>query len=223
MGKRTWGGLALLMVVVAAFVLARRLFPEAETLTRWAEDFLPGGIGGGTVYVLAVGVLMAFAVPRQLVGFVGGCAFGVLPGALLSTLGATLGCMMTFTAARRWGRSRLERRYGDKAVGINAALVRHPFLIALLVRLFPSGNNWLCTVAAGVSRIPARPFFLGSCLGYFPQNFIFSLLGSGMRVDAGWRMGLALVLFCVAGGLAWRLCKRYGAQAAFRPCHEPDA
>lgn len=221
--KGTWGGLALLLALVVAFAFWRRLIPEAETLTLWARDFLPGGVGGGVVYVFAVAVLMALAVPRQLAGFVGGCVFGALPGALLSTLGATLGCMAAFTAARRWGRSRFERRYGNKTAGINAALRAHPFLIALLVRLFPSGNNWLCTVAAGVSRIPARPFFLGSCLGYFPQNFVFSLLGSGVRMGAGWRVGLALALLCVAGSLAWRLCKRYGAQSAFRPCHEPDA
>lgn len=223
MDKRAWRGLALLLALVAACAFLRKLAPEAETMIRWARDFLPGGVGGGVVYVFAVAVLLALAVPRQVAGFVGGCVFGVLPGALLSTLGATLGCMAAFAAARRWGRSRFERRYGDKTAGINAALSKHPFLIALMVRLFPSGNNWLCTVAAGVSRIPARPFFLGSCLGYFPQNLIFSLLGSGMRMGAGWRMGLALALLCATGALAWLLYKRYGVQSAFRPCHEPDA
>lgn len=220
--KEAWRALALLVgLLLAAFALLRWLAPGADTLSRWTEAYLPAGVWGWAAYVAASSLLMSLAVPRQAVSFVGGCAFGALPGALLSTLGATLGCMIVFGASRCLGRSFVERRYGGRARKLNAVLVRHPFLLAFALRLFPSGNNWLSSLLAGVSRIPSLPFFLGSCLGYLPQNIIFSLLGSGMRIDMPWRTGLGLVLLGLSCVLAAWLYKRYGA--FLRPCQGRDA
>ena len=81
----------------------------------------------------------------------------------------------------------------------------------ILIRLFPSGNNLVFSLLAGVSRIPAWPFFLGSCLGYIPQNLLFAMIGSGMRVDEGWRIGLSALLFAASCALGWWLYKRYAA------------
>ena len=218
----TWRGLAVIgALLLAAFAALRWLAPGADTLGRWAEACLPAGVWGWVAYVAASGLLTSLAVPRQAVSFVGGCAFGALPGALLSTLGTTLGCMLAFGVARGLGRSFVERRYGVRARSVNAVLVRHPFLIAFALRLFPSGNNWLSSLLAGVSRIPCLPFFLGSCLGYLPQNIIFSLLGSGMRIDMPWRTGLGLGLLGLSCLLAAWLYKRYGA--FLRPCQGRDA
>ena len=54
-------------------------------------------------------------------------------------------------------------------------------------------------------------FFLGSCLGYIPQNLLFAMIGSGMRVDEGWRIGLSALLFAASCALGWWLYKRYAA------------
>ena len=109
---------------------------------------------------------------------------------MFATLGVTLGCVLAFGMARYCGRSFVERRYGGKAAAFNRYAVQRPFILAILIRLFPSGNNLVFSLLAGVSRIPAWPFFLGSCLGYIPQNLLFAMIGSGMRVDEGWRIGL---------------------------------
>ena len=42
------------------------------------------------------------------------------------------------------------------------------------------------------------PFFLGSALGYIPQMLIFSLVGSGARVDQFWQVAIAMALFVLA-------------------------
>jgi hypothetical protein len=47
-------------------------------------------------------------------------------------------------------------------------------------------------------------------LGYAPQTLIFALLGSGLRVDLLWRVGVAALLFIVstAIGIAiYRCCR----------------
>ena len=210
------GVILLAFLLIAAGILLRHLAPQADTLTGWMDRYLPGGYVGGAVYVCSVAGLSCLAVPRQLLSFAGGYAFGALPGALLSTLGVTLGCVLAFGLSRYAGRSFVERRYGDKAEAFNRIVVKRPFVLALLIRLFPSGNNLVCSLIAGVSRIPALPFFLGSCLGYLPQNLLFSMLGSGMRVDAGWRIGLGVALFAASCLLAWGLASHSGLPRPLR-------
>ena len=96
---------------------------------------------GGFLYVCSVAVLICLAVPRQLLSFAGGDAFGPLFGAVFATLGVTLGCVLAFGMSRYCGRSFVERRYGGKAAAFNRYAVQRPFILAILIRLFPSGNN----------------------------------------------------------------------------------
>jgi uncharacterized membrane protein YdjX (TVP38/TMEM64 family) len=53
------------------------------------------------------------------------------------------------------------------------------------------------------------PFFSGSALGYMPQMLIFSLVGSGARVDKFWQVVLAMVLFVVAAVIGGYLYRKY--------------
>ena len=55
---------------------------------------------GGFLYVCSVAVLICLAVPRQLLSFAGGYAFGPLFGAVFATLGVTLGCVLAFGMSR---------------------------------------------------------------------------------------------------------------------------
>lgn len=209
---RAWRGVIALAVMLGGAGLALRwLAPQAETVTLWVDAYMPGGYAGGFFYICSVAVLICVAVPRQLLSFAGGYAFGPFCGAVLATLGVTLGCVLAFGMARYCGRAFVERRYGDKAAAFNRYAVQRPFLLAVLSRLFPSGNNLVLSLLAGVSRIPAWPFFLGSCLGYIPQNLLFAMIGSGMRVDAGWRIGLSVFLFAVSCVLGWWLYKRHAS------------
>ena len=127
------GVILLAFLLIAAGILLRHLAPQADTLTGWMDRYLPGGYVGGAVYVCSVAGLICLAVPRQLLSFAGGYAFGALPGALLSTLGVTLGCVLAFGLSRYAGRSFVERRYGDKAEAFNRIVVKRPFVLALLI------------------------------------------------------------------------------------------
>ena len=209
---RVWSGvIALAVLLVGAGLALRWLLPQAETVTRWIDLYMPGGYVGGFLYVCSAAGLICLAVPRQLLSFAGGYAFGPLCGAALATLGVTLGCVLAFGMARYCGRSFVERRYGDKAAVFNRYVVQRPFILAILILLFPSRNNLVFSLLAGGSRIPAWPFFLGSCLGYIPQNLLFAMIGGGMRVDEGWRIGLSVFLFAASCALGWWLYKRYAA------------
>jgi uncharacterized membrane protein YdjX (TVP38/TMEM64 family) len=77
--------------------------------------------------------------------------------------------------------------------------------MSMAIRCLPVGNNALINIAAGVTSIPAPAFIAGSAVGYLPQTVIFSLLGSGVRVDPGARLSLAVLLFLLASCLGYRI------------------
>ena len=82
--------------------------------------------------------------------------------------------------------------------------------MALLVRLLPLGSNWMINIAAGVSSVGKWPFLLGSALGYIPQMLVFSLVGSGTRVDQFWQVAIAMALFVLAAVLGVVLYRKVG-------------
>ena len=88
-------------------------------------------------------------------------------------------------------------------------LAANPFSMTLLMRLLPVGNNFATNLAAGVSRVPAGPFLLGSVLGYLPQTFVFTLAGSGFEVGGATRIVIAVAFFVVSGAIGIWLYRRY--------------
>jgi len=81
--------------------------------------------------------------------------------------------------------------------------------MTLLIRFLPFGSNLVTNLAAGVSRVPAFPFFAGSAIGYLPQTVVFALLGSGVAVDPELRFGLSAVLFAASGAVGVYLYRRF--------------
>ena len=204
--------LLLFVGLLGLSLLMRALGPDTERLNQMADDLIRDQGGWGMLlYAVLVGVLSCFAVPRQALSFAGGFALGPLWGTVFATLGTTLGCALAFGAARSFARVPVERRYGPRIAKLNRFLSRSPLLMAMLLRLFPSGNNLLFSLMGGVTRMRAVAFIGGSLLGYIPQNLLFALLGSGIRIDPGWQIGLGLVLFVVVTGLGiwgYRLYQR---------------
>jgi len=203
-------GLALLATLVAVgWAIESGAF--GEVLSKdWIDHSVRGkGIGGEVLFLCVAGLATAVALPRHVVSFLGGYAFGVGLGALLALAGTALGCVLTFFYARVIGRPLVSARLGARVQRIEDFLAAHPFWMTVLIRLLPVGNNFATNLAAGVSRVPALPFFLGSLLGYIPQTLVFALAGSGVDVGASWRIGIAAALFLVSGVIGGWLYRKY--------------
>ena len=176
----------------------------------WIDREIRGkGIPGELLFVAVSGLVTAVAVPRHVVSFLGGYAFGLGLGTLLALLGTELGCVLSFCYARLVGRPLLSARLGARVRRIDDFLSANPFSMTLLIRLLPVGNNFATSLAAGVSRVPAWPFLLGSGLGYIPQTMVFALAGSGVELGAAPRVALAILLFVVSGAIGIWLYRRY--------------
>ena len=203
-------GLALLATLVAiGWVIDSGVFGDVLN-PAWIDTDVRGkGVGGEILFLCVAGVATAVALPRHVVSFLGGYAFGVLLGVLLALIGTVIGCIVTFFYARVVGRPLVSARLGARVQRVEDFLAAHPFWMTVLIRLLPVGNNFATNLAAGVSRVPAIPFFLGSALGYVPQTLVFALAGSGVEVGAAWRIGIAVALFLVSGVIGAWLYRRY--------------
>ena len=156
------------------------------------------GVAGVLLFVLVCCLLGSIGLSRQVIAFLGGYAFGFSQGFLLSMVAVVGACITTFYIARLLLRTYLEKQFSARIQQVDSFLRENTFTMALLVRLLPLGSNWMINIAAGVSSVKKLPFFLGSALGYIPQMLVFSLVGSGARVDQFWQVAIAMALFVLA-------------------------
>jgi len=199
-------GLALLVILGGLIMLARALGLESHLADRqWMLEHVQGQGARGVLFFIGVAALAsALGVPRQLPAFLSGLLFGAVGGCLATTLATTLGCALDFTIARTLGRDFVISRFGKRVTKLDAFLKTGPFRTSLAIRLAPVGHNLLTSAAAGVTSIAPLPFFLGSAVGYLPQNFVFALFGAGVNAESSLGRGLTIaasVLLLV--GSAW--------------------
>ncbi len=163
----------------------------------------------GFTFVALGAAACAVGVPRQVVAFAGGTAFGALIGAQLALLAMLLGAAASFFYARAIGREWAQQRLKGGFARLDRFLADNPFTATLTLRLLPVGNNLALNLLAGLSGIPALPFLAASALGYMPQTLVFALLGKGVRVDGAVQIALGVALFVASGAFGLVLLRRH--------------
>ncbi len=200
-----------LFVSLVAIGLALKAAGVVDIIDEaWVDSTIRGRGWTGTLIFLGVGWgLTSVGLPRQLVAFLGGYAFGFVLGTGLSLVATVMGCITAFTFARVAGRDFVASRISGRIKRVEDFLSDNPFLMTLLIRFLPLGSNFLTNLAAGVSSVRAFPFFAGSGLGYIPQMVVFALVGSGISLDPGLRISLSAALFLVSGVIGIALYRKY--------------
>lgn len=198
------------LLVIVILVLISYLLQDVLDQSWVDAQVRDKGAAGVLMFVLVCCLLGSVGLSRQLIAFLGGYAFGFSQGFVLSMLAVVAACITTFYVARGLLRSFLEQRFSARIQRVDRFLHENTFSMALLVRLLPLGSNWMINIAAGVSSVSKWPFFLGSTLGYIPQMLIFSLVGSGARVDQFWQVAIAMALFVLATALGLVLYRNIG-------------
>ena len=177
---------------------------------NWIDADIRGrGINGELLFI-AIGILFTgVGLPRQIICFLGGYAFGFTQGTLLGLLATTLGCIAAFAYARVLGRDFVASRFPRRVRKIDDFLHDNPLTMTLLIRLLPVGSNLVTNLAAGVSGVRGVPFITGSAIGYLPQTIIFALIGSGITLEPKLRIGVSILLFVVSGVMGAYLYRKY--------------
>lgn len=174
--------LLLSLLLVLIIVLAASVPEEWIPVKQWGAALESAGIPGIVLFLLAGTLATSVGLPRQLMAFTGGLAYGLLPGLALSVCAALMGCHVTVQVSRHLLRARVRRRYPAVIAKLSRLLQHDTFVKILILRLQPLGTNLLTNLCIGFTDVSYRQFLLASGIGYVPQMLVFSLLGAGVRV-----------------------------------------
>jgi uncharacterized membrane protein YdjX (TVP38/TMEM64 family) len=198
-------GLLIIVTLTLVSYVMKELVDEA-----WIDAHVRGhGIPGELLFLMTGWLLTSVGLSRQLLAFLGGYAFGFLPGVLLATVATIAGCITTFYIARHLLRNFLLQQFTGRLHRVARFIRENTLSMTVLIRLLPLGSNGVVNIAAGVSGARSLPFFLGSALGYLPQTLIFALVGSGTGVNQYWQVAVAMVMFVLATLLGAMLYRKY--------------
>ncbi|QHC34972.1 TVP38/TMEM64 family protein [Komagataeibacter xylinus] len=184
--------LLLATFVVLTVVLGR--LPAVRGMLA-AGGGLNAGPGGMAVFVLAGSAFCGLGLPRQAVCFAAGAAYGIGAGCLLATVATVAGCLWGYGWGRWAGRVRMPARLGATLARVEGCVRAAPFASVLALRLMPVGSALLLNLAAGMLGVRVTAFVLATLLGSLPQTVVFVLVGTGMQLGGGARIGVAIGLF----------------------------
>ncbi len=193
-------------LLVAGLLL--RLVPAGGVAGLLAHEVGRNRWSQAAELIVVGAALCAVGVPRQVVCYAGGLAFGAGLGAVVALAAQVVGCALNLFWARLIARDWAVRRLHGRLARLDRAIAARPFPVTLSLRLLPVGNNLLLNLAAGVSSVAAVPFIAASALGFVPQTLVFALAGSGAQVGHATQLLLALLLFAVAAAIGWWLLRR---------------
>ncbi len=154
---------------------------NAQALLRQALDLIAGlGPWGPVMFVLLYIVATVFFLPGSILTLGAGFVFGVIKGAILVSIAATLGATAAFLVgrylARDWVAKKIEGNVRFKA--IDEAVAREGWKIVGLTRLSPVFPFNLLNYAFGLTRVSLRDYFFASWIGMMPGTLMYVYLGS---------------------------------------------
>ncbi|CAA7624433.1 TVP38/TMEM64 family protein [Magnetospirillum sp. UT-4] len=203
-------GIVLILTLAAIGLLFEGMGLKHLLEEGWIDQHVRGqGVTGEALFVLVGALFTAVGLPRQVVSFLAGYAFGFVTGALLALLATVIGAVGVFHYARFMGRSFLARKFPDRVRKLDSFLAGNTLGMALVLRLAPFTHNLTTNLVAGVSGVRPLPFFAGSAIGYLPQTVVFALLGGGIELKPVVTTGLSVALFVASTVLGLWLWRRY--------------
>jgi uncharacterized membrane protein YdjX (TVP38/TMEM64 family) len=135
----------------------------------------------GGAYVVVYTILVACSVPEAaIVTVAGGLLFGTVLGGALAVIGATLGAIALFLAARTAFVDLMAARAAPLMARIRPGIERDGFLYLLAIRLIPIFPFWLVNLAAAACGMRVIPFAAATLLGIIPGTLVFAAIGAGV-------------------------------------------
>ncbi|WP_281560842.1 VTT domain-containing protein [Thalassomonas sp. RHCl1] len=185
------------------------------------QQVIPQGPAGMITLFIFLSITTAIGLPRQVAAFVSGYSFGALFGAVLATLAATIGCLLTFSVSRHLLSHRVSAKYPKQISKVSSFIEQQTLAKTIIIRLLPLGSNLMTNILAGVTRVSAKPYVLGSLLGFIPQMLIFSFAGSGVKLADEQQVYVTLGLFLTIALIGGYLVRQSSlAKLAIKPKEE---
>lgn len=206
-----------------ALVIAGRMFDWPEEFRRLLDVIHGLGPWGPALFITAYVLATLCFVPGSVLTLGAGALFGVVPGSIYVSAGATLGAAAAFWVGRHLARNAVARRLAgnDRFAAIDEAVAREGWKIIALTRLSPVFPFVLLNYAFGLTRVKFRHYVLASWIGMMPGTVMYVYLGSLAGAAAGgqtrtmldWLFyGSGLLATLAVTGFVTRIAKRALAQ-----------
>lgn len=203
-GQRALGRWLPIVVLAVGFALFFLLdlqrFISFDTLQEHRE-WLVGEVGRNRVavafaFIVLYALVIAFSIPGGAVMTISaGFLFGTILAAGCAVVGATLGAICLFLAARTAFRDVLRARAGPALQRMEAGFRENALSYLLFLRLIPLFPFWLVNLVPAFLGVPLRTYVVGTFFGIIPGTIVYASLGNGLGavLDAGARPDLDFV------------------------------
>ncbi len=170
------------LVVIAFFSLdlgrdlsLNSLKENKDVLRSYTESHYPWVV---LLYILTYIAQTTFSLPgAAILTLTGGFLFGTLLGALYANVGATVGAVLAFIAARFLFHDWVERTFGQKLGGIQEGFAKNAFHYLLTIRLIPVFPFFLVNLASGLTRMHLPTYVVATAVGILPGSLVYSNAG----------------------------------------------
>ena len=129
------------------------------------------------VYIIQTALSLPGA---AILSLAAGAIFGSVMGTVYANIAATIGAALAFLVTRYLLRDAVLNKFGAKLEGMNRELETRGFNYLLFLRLVPVFPFFLINLAAGLTKLPLRTFFIATMVGIIPGGFVYVNAGSSL-------------------------------------------
>ncbi|MFU8823233.1 TVP38/TMEM64 family protein [Yoonia sp.] len=135
-------------------------------------------------FIAAYVVIVAFSLPGATIAtLTGGFLFATFPGALFNVIGATLGAIIIFQAAR-WGLGEKLAAKMEASDGlvkrIKDGIDANQWEMLFLIRLVPAVPFFVANLVPALVGVPLSRFAITTFLGIIPGGVVYTSVGAGL-------------------------------------------
>jgi len=141
-------------------------------------------VATAAVFIVAYMVVVAFSLPgASIMTLTGGFLFATFPGALFNVVGATMGAVGIFMAAR-WGLGARLAAKMDTSQGaikkIKEGIDENQWSMLFLMRLVPAVPFFVANLVPALVGVPLSRYAISTFLGIIPGAVVYTSVGAGL-------------------------------------------
>jgi uncharacterized membrane protein YdjX (TVP38/TMEM64 family) len=177
------------VAIIGAMTLKDYLSFEAlaqnrETLIAWRDsNYVMAVLGFVALYI----VIVAFSLPGgTIMTLTGGFLFATFPGAIFNVVGATIGAILIFLAAKSslgdFLYAKVQTDDGKESIleKMEAELRENEFSYLFIIRLVPVIPFFISNLAPAFLGVKLRTYAITTFFGIIPATVVFTSIGAGL-------------------------------------------
>ncbi len=176
-----------------SYISLDALTTHQDQLKLWVDNY---GVLTGVVFTTIYAVAVAFSIPGAVfITIAGGLMFGPYLATFYVVIGATIGALAVFIAARYAFQDFFRQKVGSAAKRMEAGFRANELTYMFILRLVPLFPFWLVNLVPAFLGVSVRTYVICTLIGIIPGAFVYSLVGDGAGavLEAGGDLNLAII------------------------------